>query len=110
MSVDILDFHISKVSELYRLEVFRRDSSHRLASADIDFPRSFTSAFDLSQLEFDARDAAARVARLTAYGSRLYQKVFTTEVARVWSEHKQKSEFAVLCIRLAPDASELEAI
>src|SRR6185503_9964274 len=110
MSVDILDFQISKASELYRLEVCKRDSPNMLTSADIDFPGGFASPFDLGQLEFDARDPAARVTRLTAFGSRLYQKVFTVEVARVWLEHKQASEFAVLCIRLAPDASELEAI
>jgi tetratricopeptide (TPR) repeat protein len=110
MSVDILDFHISKASELYRLEVFKRDGTELLASTEVSFPSAFTSPFDLGQLEFDGRDPAARVARLTAFGSRLYQKVFTTEVARVWLQHKQGSAFAALCIRLASDASELEAI
>lgn len=110
MSVDILDFQFSKSSDRYRLEVFKRDSSQRLASAEVDFPRGFAGAFELRQLEFDAKDPAARVARLMVFGSRLYQKVFTSEVARVWSEHKQASEFAVLCIRPASDASELEAI
>jgi len=110
MPIDILDFHFSKSSDLYRLQVFKRDNSDVLASADIDVPRAFTSAFDLGQLDFDAKDPAARVARLTTFGSRLYKKVFTTEVALVWSDHKQASEFAVLCIRLASDAGELETI
>ncbi|HKP81173.1 MAG TPA: CHAT domain-containing protein [Pyrinomonadaceae bacterium] len=110
MPIDILDFHFSKAADLYRLEVFRRDKPELLARAELNFPRAYLSTFDLGQLDFDAKDPAARLDRITAFGSRLYQKVFTADVARVWSEHKEASEFSVLCIRIASDASELESI
>jgi tetratricopeptide (TPR) repeat protein len=47
---------------------------------------------------------------VNAFGSRLYRKIFSEEVARVWSEHKKASELSVVCIRIAPAANQLEAI
>jgi tetratricopeptide (TPR) repeat protein len=111
MPIDILDFQFTKASDLYQLNVFKRDSAQPLASATLDIPSGYRSKFDLDLLDFDPKDPAGRVDRITAFGSRLYQKVFTTEITRVWSEHKKKAnELSVLCIRIALEASELEAI
>ena len=110
MPINILDFHFTKASELYQLNVFKHDSAQPLGSATLSIPPVYTSTFDLGLLDLDAKDPAGRVDRIATYGRRLYQKVFTTEIARVWSEHKKASELAVLCIRIAPEASELEAI
>ena len=108
MPIDILDFQFTKTFDLYQLNVFKRHSAQPLASTTLDLPRG--STFDLGLLDFDAKDPAGRVDRITAFGSRLYKRVFTTEVARCWLEHKKASELSVLCIRIAPEASELEAI
>lgn len=110
MPIDILDFQIKRISDEYRLEVFRRDNSQPLASAQFGFPSGYLSKFDLDRLDFDVRDPQARMERIRAFGTRLYQRVFTTEVARVWSDHKKASDLAVLCIRIAPEAKELEAV
>jgi tetratricopeptide (TPR) repeat protein len=110
MPIKILDFHFTKTNDSYQLELFRRDSSQPLTSSKVEFPRGFPSSFELSELDYDPRDQAARVERIRVFGLRLYQKIFNAEIARVWSEHKKESELAVLCVRIEPEARELEAI
>ena len=110
MSITNLDFHLLKQGDEFRLEVFRRDSSQRLASKAIKFPQSLLSGFELRQLDFDSRYPKERVERLRAYGRRLYQTIFTTDIASLWLARKEANEFVALCIRIAPDAQELEAI
>ncbi|MCA1564762.1 MAG: tetratricopeptide repeat protein [Acidobacteria bacterium] len=110
MLINTLDFHLTKQNEGFRLDVYPRDSSQPLAAANFNFPRSFLTGLELKHLDFDVKDPAGRVVRLRDFGRRLHQQIFTPEVARVWSEHKQSNEFLVLCIRVAADANELEAI
>jgi hypothetical protein len=110
MLIKYLDFHFRKQNESFQLDVYTRDSSQPLATAGFTLPRSFLNGTELKQLDFDTRDPVGRVERLREFGSRLYQKIFTPEVERVWSEHTQNNEFSVLCIRIMSDANELEAV
>jgi tetratricopeptide (TPR) repeat protein len=110
MLIKTLDFHFRKHNEGFQLEVYSRDSSQPLTTASLDFPRSFLNGAELKRLDFDTRDPAGRVARLREFGSKLYQQIFTLEVERIWTEHKQRHDFLALCIRIAVDANELEAI
>ncbi|HWN09026.1 MAG TPA: tetratricopeptide repeat protein [Pyrinomonadaceae bacterium] len=110
MLIQTLDFHFRKQFEGSQLEIYLRNSSQPLSTVQLDFPTSFLSGFELKQLDFDAKDPAGRVHRLREFGQRLHKRIFATEVAQVWEGHKLKHEFLVLCIRIAPEASELEAI
>jgi tetratricopeptide (TPR) repeat protein/CHAT domain-containing protein len=110
MLIKTLDFHFRKQNEGFQLDVYPRDSSQLLATANLNFPRSFLSGSELKQLDFDAKDPAGRVDRLREFGRKLYQQILTPEVERIWLEQKQSNEFLVLCIRIAADANELEAI
>ncbi|HEY0003856.1 MAG TPA: tetratricopeptide repeat protein [Pyrinomonadaceae bacterium] len=110
MLIKTLDFHFRRQHESFRLDVYPRDTSQLLATTQLDFPRSFLNGLESKQLDFDARDPAGRVGRLREFGRRLYQKIFTPEIERIWKEQKQRNEFFVLCIRIAVEANELEAI
>ncbi len=110
MLIQTLDFQFRKQSEGFQLDVYPRDASQPLAAAHFNFPRSFLNGSELRLLDFDTKDPAGRVGRLREFGGRLYRQLFTSEVAGVWAEHKQNHEFLVLCIRIAADATELEAI
>ena len=105
-----LDFHFLRQAEAFELKVFSRDSSQPLAAANFSFSRSLLGSFELKRLDFDSKDPAGRVDRLRRFGQRLYDQIVTPEVAKVWSEYKQRHEFLVLCVRIAPDANELESI
>jgi tetratricopeptide (TPR) repeat protein len=107
----ILDFHIRRESdEGYGLEVFNRSKSQPLASTKLDYPLSFMTEFELGLLDFDEKAPLARMERLKAFGNKLYSKLFAPEVLRVWEDYKNRSEFLVLCIRIAPDVSGLETL
>jgi tetratricopeptide (TPR) repeat protein len=110
MLIKILDFQFRKLDEGFQLDVYPRDNSQPLATVNFNFPRSFLNGSELKQLDFDNKDPARRVERLREFGGRLYQQIFTPEVARIWSKHEQSNEFLVLCIRIGTDANELEAI
>lgn len=105
-----LDFHFRKANEGFQLDVYARDNSQPLATTNLQFPPSFLNGTELKRLDFDRKDPARRVDRIREFGDRLHQQIFTPEVARVWFEHKQNNEFLVLCLRIASEASELEAI
>jgi CHAT domain len=107
----ILDFLIHPQSgDSYHLEVVARGQLQPLATATFDYPLSFMIEFELRGLDFDVKDPLGRIERLRAFGSRLYQKLFTSEVRCVWQEYKDRSDFLVLCLRIAPEASGLEAL
>ncbi len=110
MLIHTLDFQFRKLNEGYQLQVYPRDSSQPLTTAKLDFPSSFLSGFELKQLDFDERDPAGRVNRLREFGRRLHRAIFTTDVLQIWEEYKLKHEFLVLCVRIAPEANELETI
>jgi tetratricopeptide (TPR) repeat protein/CHAT domain-containing protein len=110
MATTNLDFHFLKTGDDFRLDLFRRNNSQPLLSTEIKFPSLLLSNYELNQLDFDDRQPAQRVERLRTYGRRLYQTVFTAEVERIWQEQKQTNEFVSVCIRIAPQVNELEAI
>ncbi|HEV7890078.1 MAG TPA: tetratricopeptide repeat protein [Pyrinomonadaceae bacterium] len=110
MLIQTLDFQFRRQDEGFRLDVYPRDTSQPLATAVVNFPPSFLNGSELKLLDFDTKDPAGRVGRLREFGGRLYRQIFTPEVAGVWSEQKQRHEFLVLCVRIAADANELEAI
>jgi len=110
MLIQTLDFQFRRQGEGFRLDVYPRDTSQPLATAAFNSPPSALNGSELKLLDFDTKDPAGRVGRLREFGGRLYRQIFTPEVAEVWSEQKQGHEFLVLCVRIAADASELEAI
>lgn len=110
MASKILDFHFTKSTSAFRLEVFEPESSASLLAIDLDFPRSLFGRNEFRRLDLDSSDPRKRVQRLREFGLRLYRQVFITDVEKVWSEQKRASDFLVLRIRIGPDAPELEAI
>ncbi len=117
--ITILDFHILRLStENYMVEIFARDQSkprsmplsRALARAEFNYPLSVLTAFELDQLNFNAKDPADRFEKLREFGHKLYRRLFTPDVERVWREHLDKAEFLALCLRIAPGASGLEAL
>ncbi|HEY0082444.1 MAG TPA: hypothetical protein VGB61_06620, partial [Pyrinomonadaceae bacterium] len=77
MPIKTLDFHFNKQPEGFRLDVYLREASQPLATANFNFPRSFLTGVELKNLDFDVRDPAGRVARLREFGRRLHQQIFT---------------------------------
>jgi hypothetical protein len=106
-----LDFHIQAASEGgYRLEVFQRGTSQPLAQHVFHYEISYLTQFEIKQLDVDARDPQGRLERLQAFGVKLYQLLFTKAVRGVWESYKKKAPFLELCLRIAPEARELEAL
>ena len=48
--------------------------------------------------------------RLREFGKKLYDRLFTPEIQKLWTDYAQKSDFLTLCIRLAAKAKDLEAL
>jgi len=110
MPINTLDFHIHRRNQTFRLELYLRGNSERLAATDFKLPTDFLALFELRELDFDIKDPAARVERLREYGGRLYELLFTPDVNRAWQKLKQASDFLVICARIAREANVLEAI
>jgi hypothetical protein len=110
MLAKTLDFTFHKSDRGVQLDVRNRETSEPLTTGHLSFPPLFLNDLELGQMEFDGKDPVTRIERLREYGERLYQQIFTSEIRTVWLEHKANSEFLVLCIRIATDANELEAI
>jgi hypothetical protein len=107
----ILDFHICPQSkDNYSLEVFARGNTNPLATATFEYPLSFTTEFEINRLDVDEKDPVGRMERLTEFGAKFYSKLFTPEVQRVWQQQLDRSDFLILCLRIAPEAAGLEAL
>jgi CHAT domain-containing protein/tetratricopeptide (TPR) repeat protein len=107
----ILDFHLRPTAkESYSLEVFTRGQTPPLATASFDYPLSFMTEFEMSRLDFDGKDPMGRLERLKAFGAKLYSKLFTPEVQQVWQAHLDRTDFLILCLRIAPEAGGLESL
>ena len=107
----ILEFQIRpKESDAFTLEIFERGRNLPLAHAAFDYPLSYMTEYEIGQLDFDAKDPQARLERLRAFGGKLYEKLFSADVQKVWQSYKTKSDFLILCLRVAPEASGLEAL
>ena len=58
----------------------------------------------------EQKDARQEFEDLKAFGSRLYEKLFTREIEKIWRETKEQSDFLCLCLRMGQDAKSLETL
>ncbi|HEX9971436.1 MAG TPA: CHAT domain-containing protein, partial [bacterium] len=109
----ILDFQITpSAKNQFTLEIFERDKAQPLAKTTFDYDLSFLTGYEISGLDFDTKDPAARLERIKKFGGKLYQNFFSPEIEKIWQRYKETSDFLVLCLRIKPDkaAVGLEAI
>ena len=109
--ITTLDFHIKPQKDNeYSLEVFERGSSQPLARSSFEYDLSFMTEYDISQLDTDEKDPSGRFGRLKTFGEKLYHKIFTPDIHKLWQDYRQKSDFLVCCLRIAPEAGGLEVL
>jgi len=99
----VLDFQIRPGKDnRYPVEVFERDGSQPLAGTTFEYDLSFMTDFELSRLDNAPKNPYEHIERRKAFGNKLYRKLFTPDIEKTWQEYKEKSDFLVLCIRIAP--------
>lgn len=108
----ILDFQIQPLSaKSYTLTVYERGSAQPLAPPhEFSHRVDFLTDFSVDRFNASAKDALERFDELQKLGRELYQKLFPPAVEQVWHEYKQRSEFLILCLRFAEDATKLEVL
>lgn len=107
----VLDLQIRTGNDdTFQVEVFERGNSQSLASSTFEYDLSFMTDFEISRLDAEPKGPYERLERRKAFGSKLYQKLFTSGIEKTWQEYKEKSDFLVLCIRIAPEAEKLEVL
>jgi tetratricopeptide (TPR) repeat protein/CHAT domain-containing protein len=107
----VLDFQIRPGKDnTFPVEVFERDNSQPLVSSTFEYDLSFMTDFELSHLDDKPKTQYERLERRKSFGSKLYQKLFTSDIEKTWQEYKEKSDFLVLCLRIAPEAEKLEVL
>jgi tetratricopeptide (TPR) repeat protein len=106
-----LEFHLqSGAGDSFNVTVFERNSSQLLASSRFEYRLDDLAQFEISRLDFNLRDPLGRLERLQDFGRKLYQRLFTAEVERLWREHRDHSDLLTLCLRIHDDAKRLEAV
>ena len=103
-----LDFVIKSEKEnRFGLEVFNRNSSFGLAGSVFDYDVSFLTDFTISRIVeqkiVEQKDARRQFEDLKAFGSMLYEKLFTREIEKIWQETKEQSDFLCLCLRMGQE-------
>ena len=108
----IIDFHLRPHDKKgsYSLQIFQRGSSQPLHQAIFDYDLSYITQFEINRLEPDEKDPSARLDRIRDFGGKLYKKLFTPDVQKLWAGFIRKADFLVLCLRIDPQASELETL
>ncbi|MDZ7341852.1 MAG: CHAT domain-containing protein, partial [candidate division KSB1 bacterium] len=109
----ILDFQITPAAkDQFQLELKERGKTQSLAKTTFDYDLSFLTDFEISGLDFDPKDPAARMERLKTFGGKLYKKLFSPEIETIWQRYQETSDFLILCLRISPDKATvgLEAI
>jgi hypothetical protein len=108
----IIDFHLRPHDKkgFYALQIFQRGSSQPLHQALFDYDLSYITQFEINRLEPDEKDPSARLDRIRDFGGKLYKKLFTPDVQKLWAGFVRKADFLVLCLRIDPQASELETL
>lgn len=107
----LLEFHLqSDTSDIFNVTVFERNSSQPLAASRFEYWLDDLAQFEISRLDFNLRDPLGRLERLQAFGRKLYQKLFTAEIEPIWRQHRDRSDFLTLCLRIHDDAKLLEAV
>lgn len=94
----------------FPVEVFERGNSQSLVSSTFEYDLSFMTDFEISRLDAKPKTQYERLERRKAFGSKLYQKLFTSEIEKTWQEYKEKSDFLVLYLRIAPEAEKSEVL
>ncbi len=93
----ILDFHIKTCQEKrYSLEIFERPKLKPLVNSFFDYDLSYMTEFEIRQLTSANKDPYARIEGIQAFGTKLFNQVFTPEVHTLWRAYKEKSDFLVL--------------
>lgn len=106
-----LEFHLqSDADDSFTVTFFERNSSQPLAASRFEYRLDDLAQFEISRLDFNPRDPLGRLERLQAFGRKLYQKLFTTEVERIWQQYRERGDFLTFCIRIHDDAKRLEAV
>ncbi|NLZ04337.1 MAG: tetratricopeptide repeat protein [Phycisphaerae bacterium] len=106
-----LDFHIKPAGKsAFGLEVFQRGRSQPLAASSFEYDLSYLTQFEINQLEPSEKDPQGRMERITVFGKKLYDRVFTPAIKDLWDKAKHESDFLVLCIRIDPVAKDLETL
>ncbi len=108
----ILEFHLQPdTRDSFNITVYERGSSQPLASSQFSFPLSdWMTKHDIARLEFNPRDTHERLDELRKFGGKLYQLLFTPAIQQVWQEHRDRSNWVTLCLRIDDAAKELEAL
>ncbi|MCK6623274.1 MAG: tetratricopeptide repeat protein [Calditrichaceae bacterium] len=101
----MLDFHLEPQGEAHRytVKVYPRGDSQLLAQDDFEFPVSFLTGFEISRMDAEGGDPRERLERLTAFGQKLYQKLFTPPIKAAWEAAAAGDDFLTLCLRVSPD-------
>ncbi|UCH97581.1 MAG: CHAT domain-containing protein, partial [Candidatus Aminicenantes bacterium] len=108
---DVLDMHIRPgKNNTFSVELYERDHTQPLARAGFDYDLSFMTDFEISSLDSKPKTPYERLERRRAFGNKLYRKLFTPEIEKTWQKYKEKSDFQVLCLRIAPEAEKLEVL
>ncbi|MGA1840641.1 MAG: CHAT domain-containing protein [bacterium] len=106
-----LDFHIERGKDgNFSLQVFERNKTHPLAREEFSYELSYTTEFQISRMDLDTKDPHERLQSINSFGSDLYKRIFTEQIKGLWNEYKGKNVFLTLCIRIAPEAKELEIL
>ncbi|MEK9139064.1 MAG: CHAT domain-containing protein, partial [Bacteroidota bacterium] len=107
----ILDFNIKADHQKgYSLQVTERGKPEPLAESSFSYDVSFLKEFEIRQLDADPKDPQGRLERLRKFGANLFNTVFTKDILTVWQAYKKKQDFLILCVRIDPDADELEIV
>ncbi len=92
----ILDFQITpNAKNNLILEIFERDKTQLLAKTTFDYDLSYLTGYEISGLDFDAKDPAARLERIKNFGGKLYQKLFSPEIEKIWQRYSNKYESVI---------------
>jgi tetratricopeptide (TPR) repeat protein/CHAT domain-containing protein len=112
MNTAVLEFHIHTTSrDEFSVAVHERHSSQPLASSQFSFPLSdWMTKHDIARLDFNPRDPQGRLDELRKFGGKLYQLLFPPAVRQLWQQHRDRSDWLTLCLRIDDAAKELEAL
>ncbi|MHC4559364.1 MAG: tetratricopeptide repeat protein [Planctomycetota bacterium] len=108
---ETLEFHIKPHKKnTYRIEIFERGSSQPLVQSSFNYDLSYLTQYEINSLDINPKDPQGRMDRLKEFGIKLYGRLFTPEIKKLWTDYSQKSGFLILCIRISPEAKDLEAL
>lgn len=106
-----IDFYIHPISrDQFSLEVFKRGNPNALAQTTFGYDISYITDFEIRRLVVDRRDSYSRLERLEEFGRKLHNMLFCDKIKELWQKYKTEAEFLELCLRIAPEADDLETL